>query len=490
MKTVLVMLAVLPGLLAGRTYGVERLRPNVVVILSDDFGYGSAACLGATGLRTPHLDRLAREGRRFTHAYAPGSVCSPTRYGLMTGRYYWRTSVKDGEVLPGNAPLHIETDRLTLASLCHSQGYRTAAFGKWHLGMSAEMLTDWSGSLKPGPLEIGFDHFFGMGANPWNGPHSFIEDHRVLGRVPGQPITITAGRENGKTRGIEQPFAYDQITATLTDKAVAWIGQSSDQPFFLYFAHTAVHRPVAPNPKFTGSPFGIYGDFIEELDGSVGRVLDALDQRRLTDNTLVIFTSDNGGVIANTAEHAVAQQAGLKVNGALRGGKHDIWEGGFREPFLVRWPQHVPAGTVSEQVICLTDLLATLAGILQVPLRAGQAQDSFDIFRAFTEAAPGPPVRDHVILQAADATYAIRAGDWKLIERTDAPHIEHRNQAAAAKSAKKKKAAPQRDELFQLTSDPAEARNVMTGNEAQAARLKKLLVQSRERGFTRPGAGD
>src|SRR5687768_15949668 len=157
-------------------------RPNIVVILADDFGWGSLGCYGAPAtLKTPNLDRLAREGRRFTHAYAPGSVCSPTRYGLLTGRYYWRTAVKDGEVLPGNAPLHVEPGRLTLASLCKGQGYRTAAFGKWHLGMTGGRVTDWSGELKPGPLEVGFDHFFGMAANPWSGPHSVIEDRAVLG---------------------------------------------------------------------------------------------------------------------------------------------------------------------------------------------------------------------------------------------------------------------------------------------------------------------
>src|SRR3954453_7453112 len=159
-------------------------RPNIVVILADDYGYGSAGCYGETGLKTPNLDRLAREGRRFTQAYCPGSVCSPTRYGLMTGRYYWRTRVKDGEVLPGNAPLHIETDRLTLASLCKGQGYRTAAFGKWHLGFqtgNAVRQADWNKTLKPGPLEVGFDHFYGLAANPWNGPHTFIDDHELTG---------------------------------------------------------------------------------------------------------------------------------------------------------------------------------------------------------------------------------------------------------------------------------------------------------------------
>ena len=262
----------------------------------------------------------------------------------MTGRYYWRTRVKDGEVLPGNAPLHIETDRLTLASLCKGQGYRTAAFGKWHLGFQAGVRqADWNQTLKPGPLEVGFDHFFGLAANPWNGPHSFIEDHEITGRIPGQPIVVTAGGEQARTTGIARPYQENEITKVLTDKAVEWVEQNRQGPFFLYFAPNAVHRPVAPNPAFTGSKFGIYGDFIEELDGSVGRILETLDRLKLGGDTLVLFSSDNGGVInPNVPETAFAMKAGLAVNGPLRGGKHDVWEGGFRVPFLVAGPGRSP----------------------------------------------------------------------------------------------------------------------------------------------------
>lgn len=492
MKCTIAIISAFTCLAYGVAAAAEDLaRPNIIVILSDDFGFGSAACFGASELKTPNLDRLAREGRRFTHAYAPGSVCSPTRYGLMTGRYYWRTSIKDGEVLPGNAPLHIETTRLTLASLCKGQGYRTAAFGKWHLGMGTEKQTDWSGSLKPGPLEVGFDYFFGLGSNPWSGPHTFIENHEVIGKVPGQKVVVQGGvREQNTTTGIVKAWKEEEIMQTLTAKVVSWLGeQQPGQPFFVYFAPNAVHRPVAPHPKFSGSKFGIYGDFIHELDWSLGQILDKLDQLKLADNTLILFTSDNGGVVnRNNEEVAKALDAGLAINGTLRGGKHDVWEGGFREPFLVRWPGKVPAGTVSEQMICHTDVLATLAGILKVPLSQGQAEDSFDVQRAFTETQPGPPVRDHVILQSADATYAIRASDWKLVERVDAPSFEHRNRNAANRAAQRKRAAPQVDELFDLKSDPSETRSVAGGNEALAAKLKKLLAESRDRGFTRPGA--
>lgn len=461
-------------------------KPNVVLILADDYGWGSSGCYGATGPRTPNIDRLAKEGRRFTNAYAPGSVCSPTRYGLMTGRYYWRTSVKDGEVLPGDGPLHIETDRLTLASLCKSQGYRTAAFGKWHLGMTAGKVADWSVDLKPGPLEVGFDYFFGMGSNPWSGPHGFIENHRVLGRVPGKPVTATRGREDSSTDGLDRPWPYDHITESLTDKALGWLEQNHDKgPFFVYFAHTAVHRPVAPNPEYKGkSQFGIYGDFIEELDGSVGKILETLDRLKVADNTLVVFTSDNGGVVVNTAEHAVAMKAGLKINGHLRGGKHDIWEGGFREPFIVRWPGTVPAGTVSDQVICLTDLPATVAGVFGVSLKPGQAEDSFDVRAAFI-GGDGKPVRDHVVLQDARATYAIRMGDWKLVERVNPPPVTARNRNVEQRIANARKRDPKHDELFNLAEDPSETKDVSAAHPDVVAKLRAALIAARDRGHTR-----
>ncbi len=204
----------------------------------------------------------------------------------------------------------------------------------------------------------------------------------------------------------------------------------------------------------------------------------------------MVFTSDNGGVVnRNNVEAAVAMDAGLEINGALRGGKHDVWEGGFREPFLVRWPGTVPAGSVSDQVICHADLLATLASILKTPLPAGQAEDSFDVLRTFTEAYPGPPVRDHVILQSADATYAVRAGDWKLIERVDVPPFEPRNRNAAARAARQRRAEPSRNELYDLKSDPAETTDVIGKQDDRAAKLKKLLAAGRNAGFTRPGAG-
>ena len=467
-------------------------KPNIIIILADDYGWGSVGCYGATGVKTPNLDRLAREGRRFTHAYAPGSVCSPTRYGLMTGRYYWRTPVKDGKVLPANNPLHIETNRVTLASVCHDAGYRTAGFGKWHLGLTTERVTDWSKPLVPGPLQIGFDHFFGMAANIGSGPHSFIENDAVTGRVPGEPIVVQGGSRAGdSTTGIQKPWQPDRIMETLTGKLCDWVKANHEKPFFVYYAPNAVHEPMVANPRFTNSPYGKYGDFINELDWSVGEILTTLDKLKLAENTLVIFTSDNGGVVNPGNENATAAiKAGLKINGDLKGGKHSEWEGGFREPFLARWPGKIPAGTVSEQVICHVDMVATLASFLDIKLPSGNAEDSFDVSRAFTEKTTGAPVRDHVILQSADATYTIRTGDWKFVERTNAPEFTSvRNKKKTDQAAKKKaRTAKLGDELYNLKDDPAETKNVRADNIELADKMKKLLAEARDRGFTRPSA--
>ena len=472
-------------LLSGQSQAAAESRPNIVVILADDLGWGSLGCYGGQGLETPNVDRLAREGRRFTEAYAPSSVCSPSRYGLLTGRYYWRTAVKDGGVLPVDAPLHIETDRLTLASLCKERGYQTAAVGKWHLGFQAgQAATDWSQPLEPGPRAIGFDYFFGLAANTNNGPHTFIENETLIGRIPGERVTITGKGQTATTTGIQTPFEPDHVMERLTAEATRWIEAHAADPFFLYFAPNAVHGPIVPNPRFQGSRFGSYGNFIHELDWSVGQLLDTLDRLQLADNTLVIFTSDNGGIADPTSRNvAEAIKAGLTVNGSLRGGKHGEYEGGFREPFVVRWPGHVPAGTTSSQLISLCDLPATVADLLDIPLPAGAAEDSLSILRAFVEPEPGPPLRDHVILQSAHGVYAIRQGDWKFIERADPPVFEPRPGRREEGMATP---APDHDELFNLRADLSETNDHVEGSRPEAAALAGLLAHARTAGHTRP----
>jgi arylsulfatase A-like enzyme len=330
---------------------------------------------------------------------------------------------------------------------------------------------------------VGFDHYYGFVANLPAAPHGFIEDDEISDPFPSVPLA-PAATESAKGRTAWQ---VDHVMATLTSKLTGWIEADQTQPFFVYFAPNAVHEPVAPNARYTGSPYGKYGDFISELDGSVGQILATLDRLKLADNTIVIFTSDNGGVIeAHNENSVVARKAGLVINGPWRGGKHSEWEGGFREPFIVRWPGQVPADTVSDQVICLTDLLATFAHVLRAPLRPGQAEDSFNVLRAFTERQPGAPVRGPVILQSADGTYNLRMGDWKLVERVKAPTFStDRNKRTIAAAKKKQAAAFPRDELYNLKADPFETRDEWPTHQDRAAAMKKILGESRNRGFTR-----
>ncbi len=453
-----------------------RQKPNLIIILADDFGWGSLGCYGAPEeLKTPHLDRLAREGRRFTDVYNTSSVCSPTRYALMTGRYYWRTDRKDGGVLGASSPLHIETNRLTLGSLCKGQGYRTAAIGKWHLGIGDPPRTNWNMPLTPGPREVGFDYFFGLTANAWNGPHTFIENDSLLGRIPGESVEVIGGHSpDATTAGIEENWDTQYIMETLTNRVVDWIEENSSGPFFVYFATNATHDPIDPHPHFTGSPFGKMGDFIEELDWSVGQILATLDKLNLADNTLVIFTSDDGYPGGQYATEAI--EAGLPLSGPLQGHKHRDWEGGFRAPFIARWPGTVPAGTVSDQIFCLSDMLATFARILDVPLPEGNAEDSFDVWRFFTEEEPGQGQPfPYVIMQNFRGNYAIRMGDFKFIEPWPERH---------------KGGRPYNEpRLYNLKEDIGETNNIFAANADLAAQMQKVLSEARDRGYTRPDAG-
>lgn len=485
-------------------------RPNIVVILSDDYGYGSATCYGADPalVRTPAIDRLAAEGRRFTDANTPSSVCSPTRYGLITGRYCWRTSL-DSQVLGTFSPLHIEPTRLTMASLLKQHGYRTAAIGKWHLGYgdSAGNLnwrTDYTAELSPGPLDVGFDYHFGVPSNHGDLTGVFVENRHVYGlrsrtlpdgsRLPGPDLddpnyqaTYTGEdmeNKNGKPIDLDAPRRKNtRVMDELTDKAEAWLDrQSRDQPFFLYFTPVAVHNPVTPDDDLAGkSKAGPYGDWIQELDRSVGRILAKLDALGVADNTLVIFTSDNGGVFrperADTPQTA-AYLAGLKVNGALRGGKHTVWDGGFTVPFIARWPGRVPAGTTCGEMVSLVDVLATTAELLgdELPPAATAAEDS----RSFLPALLGQTVTAHrpdMIVHSADGVFAIRQGPWKWVEGVPVDNISN--------AVRKARADEFRPQLFNLADDPAETTDVAAQHPEVVAELSGLLTRYKEGGYSR-----
>ncbi len=472
------------SMLASAAFAATPSTPNIVVILSDDYGYGSVGAYGADPalVRTPHLDRLAREGRRFTDAYTPSSVCTPTRYALITGRYCWRTSLNHGGVANTLDPLLIETTRPTLASLLKKHGYATGFVGKWHLGYGAEPRVDFTKELKPGPLELGFDYQFAVPQNHNDKSRVFVENHHVYGL---RSAKLTPSE---KSLGLDAPERDDPKTmGDLTERAVGWLAKQAGQPapFFLYFAPVAVHELITPSAESQGtSKAGPYGDFIHDLDRSVGRILAALEKQNALENTLIIFTSDNGGVISGgqTGASKIAMDAGLKINGALRGGKHDIWEGGFKVPFLVRWPGRVPAGTTSNAMIGLVDVFATLAAVVgETKLdRTTTAPDSVNVLSAFLGQPATQPLRRDLILQSASGVYAIRSGPWKWIDGT--PLAPKGKKAPAATGPKAEQFRPR---LINLTDDPGETKDVSAANPEIVKRLAETLRTHRAQGFSR-----
>jgi arylsulfatase A len=480
-------------------------QPNIVVILADDFGYGSTGAYGADPalIRTPHLDRLASEGRRFTDASTTSSVCSPTRYSLITGRYCWRTSEKSG-VLGTFSPLHIETTRLNMASLLKKHGYSTAAIGKWHLGYgkaddSPQWRTDYTAELSPGPLDIGFDYHFGVPANHGDLTGIYVENRFVYGirqgkipagmKLPGTdsdgpdfkttytPEDTESGR--AKILDLDAPRRVNErVMPLLTRKTADWIRQQKkDRPFFLYYTPVAVHNPVTPDKDLAGkSKAGPYGDWIHELDRSIGGVLAALDESGHAENTLILFTSDNGGVFKPERDmpQTDAFKAGLKVNGSLRGGKHTVWQGGFKVPFIARWPGKIPADSVCDEMVSLADILATTAAIIGEKLPAAQqaAEDSHNILPALL-GQQAAPARTHLIVHSSDGVYAIRKGPWKWVEGIP---------AAGIKRARSDEFTPR---LFDLEKDPAETKDLSAQHPEVVQELTALLNQYRNGGYSR-----
>jgi arylsulfatase A len=416
------------GVFLGSTFQVsgfsaEQQGPNVVLIFADDLGYGDVGCYGATRVRTPNIDKLAAEGRRFTDAHSASAVCTPSRYALLTGEYPLRKNLSRPVFL--KTGLVIDTRQQTIASVMKDAGYATACFGKWHLGFGTDE-PDWNGELKPGPLELGFDHYFGVPVVNSHPPFVYVEDHQVVGLVPDDPFVFG---KKAKTREFPEKMAIDQIGGadaahalyddeavgtTLAAKAVDWIKARGKNPFFLYLATTNIHHPFTPAPRFKGtSGCGRYGDFIHELDWIVGEVMKTLEEQGVADDTLVIFTSDNGGMFNVGGQDA--WDAGHRLNGELLGFKFGAWEGGHRVPFIARWPGRIEAASTSDQLISNIDMIATFAALTGSTLEQGQGRDSVNILSALT-GDPKESLRKHLVLAPNKPTHlAVRKGRWMYI---------------------------------------------------------------------------
>ncbi len=458
-----------------------RRPPNLVIILADDLGYGDPRCYNpASKVPTPHIDRLAAQGLRFTDAHTPSAVCTPTRYGVLTGRYCWRTPLKRG-VLQGYSPLLIEPGRMTVASLLKQKGYATTAVGKWHLGLGRAARTDFGKPLRPGPNAVGFDYFFGIPASLDMPPYVFVENERVT-EAPTATIGDSAMRRHGgqgfwRGGAIAPGFRHEDVLPKLTEKAVALIGkQKKGKPFFLYLALTAPHTPWMPTKDFRGkSGAGSYGDFVAQVDATVGRVARALDDAGLAGDTLLIFTSDNGAHWLPTDIERWKHRA----NDGLRGQKADIWDGGHRVPFIARWPGKVKAGAVSKELICLTDLLATAADLVGAKLPADAGEDSFSILPVLRGQKRDRPVREAVVHQSGDGTLGIRQGPWKLATALGSHGFSN------PRNVKPREGGP-RGQLYRMDDDPEEKTNLWLKRPDVVKRLTALLAKYQAEGRSRP----
>jgi arylsulfatase A-like enzyme len=470
--------------------------PNIIFILADDMGWGDPQSYNpGSRIPTPYLDQLTAQGMRFTDAHTPSAVCTPTRYGLLTGRYAWRSPLQSG-VLFGYDPPLIEQGRMTLADLLRQNGYYTAVVGKWHLGLPWQMkdsaahfainrpvITRLAGRDevelgqplgKGGPPELGFDYSYVLPASLDIAPYCYIEN--------GQPEAFPLDSVRAETRsphydkgfwrsGPASPgFDHRQVLPTLTDKAVSFLKKHherrNDQPFFLYFPLTSPHTPWLPTEKFRGtSKAGKYGDFVAMSDHSLGRIMSVLDTMGYTDNTLLIFSSDNGShtdFIDSTYQH--------RANAYWRGQKADIHEGGHRVPFIARWPGQIPAGSVSEQMICLTDMMATIAEITGTEMPQDVAEDSYNLLPALLDKNFEEPIRPHLVSHSLDGMFAIREGNWKLIKQ----------QGSGGFTSPRRVDTPG-GQLYDLRADPAEQQNLYHQHPEIVARLKARLDNIRKR---------
>lgn len=408
----------------------QVLKPNIIFILADDLGYGDVQSLNPNSkIPTPHLNTLAEEGLSFTNAHATSSVCTPSRYSFLTGAYPWRSRMKKGVCWVWDPPL-IDEDRFTIGEMLQKQGYSTACIGKWHLGWNWQTQdgkpvnhqnegrnVDYHKTIMNGPITRGFDYYFGQDT-PSLPPHVLVENDRVV----EQPTDWLA-TQGGMPGAMAPGWKYENLMQTITDKASQYITEQTiknpEEPFFLYLPLSAPHTPIAPQGQFVGkTPVDRYGDFVYEMDYHIGQVLKLVDSLGIADNTLIIFTSDNGGVNEEGNEYMGAIGSLLKYghnsNGMLRGMKSDAWEGGHRVPFIVRWPGHIEPNTASDALVSQVDMMATFAALTGAKLPEGAAEDSYNILPLLKDPS-SENSRKALVTQSGNGILAIQQGDWKLI---------------------------------------------------------------------------
>ncbi len=468
-------------------------KPNIIIIYADDLGYGDVGCYGATALKTPNIDRLAKQGLRFTDAYATSATCTPSRYSLLTGEYAWRQ--KGTGILPGDAALIIQPGRTTLPSVLQQTGYRTGIVGKWHLGLGNGDVS-WNGEIKPGPREIGFDYEFIMAATGDRVPCAFVENGRLVGLDPKDPIRVSyetnfpgepTGKANPELLTMHPSHGHDQsilngisrIGYMTGGKAALWkdenlgdvflgkakefIEKNQRQPFFLYYATHEPHVPRVPHPRFAGkSGLGPRGDVILQLDDAVGQILETLDRLKLTENTLIIFSSDNGPILDDGYKDQARELNGShRASGPLRGNKYSAYEAGTRVPFIVRWPARVQPG-VSAALVSQVDFLASMAALTGQKFDARTAPDSQNQLASLLGESP----RGRTNLVEQGGPLALREGAWKFIPPASGARLNWNTKTETGNATEA--------QLFNLADDLGETNNLAA---AQPERAKKMAAQ-------------
>ncbi|MCK4879775.1 MAG: arylsulfatase [Bacteroidales bacterium] len=466
----------------------DKTAPHIIYILADDMGYGDVSAMNPEAAwETKHIDRIAREGIRFTDAHTGSAVCTPTRYGVLTGRYSWRTRLKEGVLWSWDEPL-IQQGETTVGSLLQEKGYTTACIGKWHLGLGWQYhaekpdSADFAKPVRGGPITTGFDYFFGITASLDIPPYVYIENDRPT-MVPLKYTRDTSEYGWWRSGLTGDDFVHEEVLPVLTQKAVAFIDNhmtgKPDDPFFLYFPLPAPHTPILPTDQFRGkSGTNPYGDFVLQVDHTVGQILQSLEAHGIADNTLIIFTSDNG--CAPSANFPELARHSHNPSYRFRGHKADIYEGGHRVPFVARWPGHIKPGGENHQVICLTDLLATVAEITGATTEPSTGVDSYSLLSALL-GETDQPVREATVHHSVNGSYAIRKGPWKLIlcpgsggwsdPRPESPGID--------------KLPP--FQLYNLDQDIGETGNLLEQYPEVVEELTTLLKQYIQNGRSTPG---
>ncbi|WP_373055867.1 sulfatase-like hydrolase/transferase [Zunongwangia sp. H14] len=517
LKFLFLLLWAVSGIFPQQTSAQNRTatKPNVVYINVDDLGYGDLGVYGATKVHTPNIDKLASQGMRFTDAHTVSAVCTPSRYAFITGEYPVRANNLSSAIFDRDS-LIIDQDQLSVADIFKEQGYATGIVGKWHLGFGTKRPVNWNEELNPGPLELGFDYYFGVPVLNSHPPFVYVRNHYVVGleeddpfvwgeEANTQPFPEKWNKWNQKIGGADKAHSLYKdrlVGTTLKDSAIAFIKRHKEEPFFLYYATTNIHHPFTPAKRFVGSSdAGRYGDFIEELDWIVGEVMKTLEEENLAENTMLILTSDNGGMLNMGGQDAYKMEH--HMNGDLLGFKFDAWEGGHRVPFIVRWPGKVKENSIASQLLSSNvDMAATFAALFNRKLQKGEALDSYNMLPVIL-GETDKQIRNEMLIAPNNLeNIALRQGEWMYISAQGgggftAPYRGMHDFGGPAattftgqensdiENGKIKENAPPA-QLYNLKKDPSEKVNLYNEYPQQVAEMKKRIEQIRASEQTRP----